>query len=146
MTERLLVCALPANKHAYFADFNELKIFYGALGYTRYLTFSFILQSTCVFIWKFCLIKGYIILETSLRSQFIVMLHCNTMLHLLFCSSALDTVTNEKVAIKKLCRPFQNVTHAKRAFRELVLLKMVNHKNVSLTNSNLSILFSHLSN
>ncbi|XP_073251239.1 stress-activated protein kinase JNK-like isoform X1 [Porites lutea] len=44
--------------------------------------------------------------------------------------SALDTVTNEKVAIKKLCRPFQNVTHAKRAFRELVLLKMVNHKNI----------------
>lgn len=46
-------------------------------------------------------------------------------------SSALDTTTGEKVAIKKLSRPFQNVTHAKRAFRELVLLKMVNHKNVS---------------
>lgn len=51
---------------------------------------------------------------------------------LVFLSSALDTVTGEKVAIKKLCRPFQNVTHAKRAFRELVLLKMVNHKNVSV--------------
>ena len=49
-----------------------------------------------------------------------------------FISSALDTTTGEKVAIKKLSRPFQNVTHAKRAFRELVLLKMVNHKNVSL--------------
>ena len=49
----------------------------------------------------------------------------------LFLSSALDTTTGEKVAIKKLSRPFQNVTHAKRAFRELVLLKMVNHKNVS---------------
>lgn len=48
-----------------------------------------------------------------------------------FLSSALDTTTGEKVAIKKLSRPFQNVTHAKRAFRELVLLKMVNHKNVS---------------
>ena len=36
-----------------------------------------------------------------------------------------------KVAIKKLSRPFQNVTHAKRAYRELVLMKMVNHKNVS---------------
>ncbi|KAL9962779.1 hypothetical protein ACROYT_G031917 [Oculina patagonica] len=44
--------------------------------------------------------------------------------------SALDTTTGEKVAIKKLSRPFQNVTHAKRAFRELVLLKMVNHKNI----------------
>lgn len=143
----VLVCALAANKHAYFADFNELKIFHGALGYTRYLTFSFFLQSTCLFIWKFCLIKGYIILETSFRSQFIVtvIVHCNIMWHLLFCSSALDTVTNEKVAIKKLCRPFQNVTHAKRAFRELVLLKMVNHKNVSLTNSK-NILFSNSSN
>ncbi|RMX52324.1 hypothetical protein pdam_00010352 [Pocillopora damicornis] len=44
--------------------------------------------------------------------------------------SALDSTTGEKVAIKKLSRPFQNVTHAKRAFRELVLLKMVNHKNI----------------
>lgn len=44
--------------------------------------------------------------------------------------SALDSNTGDKVAIKKLSRPFQNVTHAKRAFRELVLLKMVNHKNI----------------
>uniref|UniRef100_A0A668VW07 Stress-activated protein kinase JNK n=1 Tax=Oreochromis aureus TaxID=47969 RepID=A0A668VW07_OREAU len=29
-----------------------------------------------------------------------------------------------------LCRPFQNQTHAKRAYRELVLLKCVNHKNI----------------
>ncbi len=35
------------------------------------------------------------------------------------------------MAIKKLSRPFQNQTHAKRAFRELVLMKCVNHKNVS---------------
>lgn len=34
------------------------------------------------------------------------------------------------VAVKKLSRPFQNQTHAKRAYRELVLLKCVNHKNV----------------
>ncbi|XP_048590112.1 stress-activated protein kinase JNK isoform X2 [Nematostella vectensis] len=44
--------------------------------------------------------------------------------------AAIDTVTGEKVAIKKLSRPFQNVTHAKRAFRELVLMRMVNHKNI----------------
>ena len=55
---------------------------------------------------------------------------CFSVFNLSF-SSALDTTTGEKVAIKKLSRPFQNVTHAKRAFRELVLLKMVNHKNVS---------------
>ena len=46
-------------------------------------------------------------------------------------SSATDTVLKQKVAIKKLSRPFQNVTHAKRAYRELVLLKITNHKNVS---------------
>ena len=44
--------------------------------------------------------------------------------------SALNTETNERVAIKKLVKPFQNETYAKRAFRELRLMKMVNHKNV----------------
>ncbi|MGH0116761.1 UNVERIFIED_CONTAM: hypothetical protein FKN15_051487 [Acipenser sinensis] len=43
--------------------------------------------------------------------------------------SALDTVLGLPVAVKKLSRPFQNQTHAKRAYRELVLLKCVNHKN-----------------
>lgn len=47
-------------------------------------------------------------------------------------SSALDTVLGIPVAVKKLCRPFQNQTHAKRAYRELVLLKCVNHKNVRI--------------
>ena len=46
-------------------------------------------------------------------------------------SAAYDTVTGQNVAIKKLSRPFQNVTHAKRAYREFVLMKLVNHKNVS---------------
>uniref|UniRef100_A0A672IEC8 Mitogen-activated protein kinase 9-like n=1 Tax=Salarias fasciatus TaxID=181472 RepID=A0A672IEC8_SALFA len=46
--------------------------------------------------------------------------------------SALDTVLGIPVAVKKLCRPFQNQTHAKRAYRELVLLKCVNHKNQSV--------------
>lgn len=45
-------------------------------------------------------------------------------------SSALDSVLGIPVAVKKLSRPFQNQTHAKRAYRELVLLKCVNHKNV----------------
>lgn len=47
------------------------------------------------------------------------------------CSAAFDTVLGINVAVKKLSRPFQNQTHAKRAYRELVLLKCVNHKNVS---------------
>lgn len=44
--------------------------------------------------------------------------------------AAYDTITKQKVAIKKLSRPFQNVTHAKRAFRELKLMKITNHKNI----------------
>lgn len=46
-------------------------------------------------------------------------------------SAAYDTITQQNVAIKKLSRPFQNVTHAKRAYREFKLMKLVNHKNVS---------------
>ncbi|KAA0718062.1 Mitogen-activated protein kinase 8B [Triplophysa tibetana] len=44
--------------------------------------------------------------------------------------SAYDHNLERNVGIKKLSRPFQNQTHAKRAFRELVLMKCVNHKNV----------------
>lgn len=44
--------------------------------------------------------------------------------------AAYDTVTCQNVAIKKLSRPFQNVTHAKRAYREFKLMKLVNHKNI----------------
>ncbi|XP_044253295.1 stress-activated protein kinase JNK isoform X1 [Tribolium madens] len=44
--------------------------------------------------------------------------------------AAVDTETQQNVAIKKLSRPFQNVTHAKRAYREFKLMKLVNHKNI----------------
>ncbi|XP_035848566.1 mitogen-activated protein kinase 8 isoform X4 [Sander lucioperca] len=44
--------------------------------------------------------------------------------------SAYDQILDRNVAIKKLSRPFQNQTHAKRAYRELVLMKCVNHKNI----------------
>ncbi|KAM9476667.1 mitogen-activated protein kinase 8 isoform 3-T3 [Clarias gariepinus] len=44
--------------------------------------------------------------------------------------SAYDQHLERNVAIKKLSRPFQNQTHAKRAYRELVLMKCVNHKNI----------------
>uniref|UniRef100_A0A9J8ATK1 Stress-activated protein kinase JNK n=2 Tax=Cyprinus carpio TaxID=7962 RepID=A0A9J8ATK1_CYPCA len=44
--------------------------------------------------------------------------------------SAYDHNLERNVAIKKLSRPFQNQTHAKRAYRELVLMKYVNHKNI----------------
>jgi len=45
-------------------------------------------------------------------------------------AAAYDEITKENVAIKKLSRPFQNVTHAKRAYRELRLMSLVNHKNI----------------
>ncbi|XP_063797091.1 mitogen-activated protein kinase 12-like [Pseudophryne corroboree] len=44
--------------------------------------------------------------------------------------SVKDTVTGERAAIKKLQRPFQSLVHAKRAYRELRLLKHMNHENV----------------
>ncbi|XP_067908439.1 STKc_p38 domain-containing protein [Heterodontus francisci] len=44
--------------------------------------------------------------------------------------SAIDRKTGEKVAVKKLHRPFQSLIHAKRAYRELRLLKHNKHENV----------------
>lgn len=38
--------------------------------------------------------------------------------------------TNLNVAIKKLSRPFQSTVHAKRTYRELMLLKHMDHENV----------------
>ena len=50
--------------------------------------------------------------------------------------AAKDRVTGETVAIKKLSRPFQNTIHAKRAYREFVLMRRMNHRNIiSLTNA-----------
>lgn len=45
-------------------------------------------------------------------------------------SSATYQKTKEKVAIKKLYRPFQSLIHAKRAYRELRLLRHIQHENV----------------
>lgn len=45
-------------------------------------------------------------------------------------SSAVDCRTGTKVAIKKLYRPFQSELFAKRAYRELRLLKHMKHENV----------------
>jgi p38 MAP kinase len=43
--------------------------------------------------------------------------------------SGLDSMTNCQVAIKKLSRPFQSLMHAKRAHREIKLLKHMMHEN-----------------
>ncbi|TKS77148.1 Mitogen-activated protein kinase 13 [Collichthys lucidus] len=45
-------------------------------------------------------------------------------------NSAINEKTKEKVAIKKLHRPFQSEIFAKRAYRELRLLKHMKHENV----------------
>uniref|UniRef100_A0A669E514 mitogen-activated protein kinase n=1 Tax=Oreochromis niloticus TaxID=8128 RepID=A0A669E514_ORENI len=47
--------------------------------------------------------------------------------------SALNEKNKEKVAIKKLHRPFQSEIFAKRAYRELRLLKHMKHENGCLT-------------
>ncbi|XP_049571944.1 mitogen-activated protein kinase 13 isoform X5 [Orcinus orca] len=44
--------------------------------------------------------------------------------------SAIEKQSGEKVAIKKLSRPFQSEIFAKRAYRELLLLKHMQHENV----------------
>ncbi|XP_075738761.1 mitogen-activated protein kinase 14A isoform X4 [Rhipicephalus microplus] len=45
-------------------------------------------------------------------------------------ASAFDKENKQKVAIKKLSRPFQSAIHAKRTYRELRLLKHMDHENV----------------
>ncbi|XP_036904905.1 mitogen-activated protein kinase 11 isoform X3 [Sturnira hondurensis] len=44
--------------------------------------------------------------------------------------SAYDSRLRQKVAVKKLSRPFQSLVHARRTYRELRLLKHLKHENV----------------
>uniref|UniRef100_A0A674PBL4 mitogen-activated protein kinase n=1 Tax=Takifugu rubripes TaxID=31033 RepID=A0A674PBL4_TAKRU len=46
-------------------------------------------------------------------------------------ASAYDVVLRQKVAVKKLSRPFQSLIHCRRSYRELRLLKHMKHENVS---------------
>ncbi|TNN33086.1 Mitogen-activated protein kinase 11 [Liparis tanakae] len=45
-------------------------------------------------------------------------------------ASAYDVVSRQKVAVKKLSRPFQSLIHSRRSYRELRLLKHMKHENV----------------
>ncbi|CAF3858956.1 unnamed protein product, partial [Adineta steineri] len=45
---------------------------------------------------------------------------------------ATDTTTGKDVAIKKMLRPFQSETHAKRTYRELKLLMHLNHTDAQI--------------
>lgn len=56
------------------------------------------------------------------------LMNCYAIIHH---SSSINEKTKEKVAIKKLHRPFQSEIFAKRAYRELRLLKHMKHENVS---------------
>lgn len=46
--------------------------------------------------------------------------------------SAVDETTKKNVAIKKMLRPFQSETHAKRTYRELKLLMHLNHEDAQV--------------
>ena len=47
------------------------------------------------------------------------------------CSSALNSETQEQVAIKKIANAFDNKIDAKRTLREIKLLRHMDHENVS---------------
>ena len=44
--------------------------------------------------------------------------------------SVYDSITETRVAIKKISRCFETEIHAKRAYREIKLLKHLNHDNL----------------
>lgn len=45
-------------------------------------------------------------------------------------SSANDRQSHQMVAIKKVFKPFSNITLVKRTYRELILLKYLKHENL----------------
>ena len=51
----------------------------------------------------------------------------------MLCSSADDSETKVKVAIKRLIKPLQTAIHAKRTFREIRLLRFLHHDNVNIS-------------
>lgn len=54
-----------------------------------------------------------------------------------FYRSALDTVTKQKVAIKKIS-PFEHQTYCQRTLREIKILTRFKHENVSRSKDRLS--------
>lgn len=47
-------------------------------------------------------------------------------------SAAVNSETREEVAIKKIGNAFDNIVDAKRTLREIMLLRHMDHENVSL--------------
>lgn len=92
------------------------------------------LTCLCKFLFEYCsfYISSWICYSVSLNLQphfkiFVYDYDCSP-----FLSSAINNKAKEKVAIKKLHRPFQSEIFAKRAYRELRLLKHMKHENVSV--------------
>lgn len=56
--------------------------------------------------------------------------------------SALDKKTNQKVAIKKISRAFEDPVDAKRILREIKLMKQFTHENVRIFSALLSPVLS----
>ena len=93
--------------------------------------FYFFHMSMIVNFEGYCLMQWYGLIA-SWTENGELFLHCSCSTFCLLCfSSALDTDKNIKVAIKKLTRPFQSAIHARRTFREIKMLKHMNHENVS---------------
>lgn len=59
--------------------------------------------------------------------------YTNSYFLLLFHRSACDTLTNTKVAIKKIS-PFEHQTYCQRTLREIKILTRFKHENVSFYN------------
>jgi p38 MAP kinase len=58
-------------------------------------------------------------------------------------SSAKDQLTGSSVAIKKIMKPFSTPVLSKRTYRELKLLKHIQHENVSRLYATHTIVTSH---
>jgi len=46
------------------------------------------------------------------------------------CRKVKSNLTGEELAVKKMYEPFNNSVKAKRVYRELKLLQLINHENI----------------
>ncbi len=67
----------------------------------------------------------------ELYGKYILKHYCDIILFLnTLISSAFDNNCNDLVVLKKLTRPFESKQHARRTYREIILLKHVSHHNI----------------
>lgn len=111
-----------------------LFIFTAFLGFV-FIEFTFLCPFTIKMIWFWmqkkglnCRMSSDHINDTSFSKQQALMDYFSLCS---LSSSAYDVVLRQKVAVKKLSRPFQSLIHSRRSYRELRLLKHMKHENVS---------------